>query len=321
LHAKVAAPALAGLNITGGTPGAEVALDGKKVGELDSSGNLNLPNVVALGKHSVGLSKPGLEPREFEIAVSPSAPGKPLVDAQLSRPLLSSPTGTLAFEASVKGVAIKYRRAGDAQFHEANLSEKVRLQPGQYEILADAPGYQRFSTTVNLAKEDVTVSLNMTSIPDYEFEDPTQISHEGAWVKSKAPGRFVNLKPGRHSENLVFARPGKTLFWDKKVEWYVDNPAHSARVQYSLEGQSGKLTRRLMAGQETSNQKEAKVDAQAAGQKDSLSLHIRVQDRQIRITNDKGVVLDEFTAPAQDFSGGRIGIRSDSLFLVRSNNQ
>src|SRR5262249_40654756 len=186
-----------------------------------------------------------------------------------------------------KGVAIKYRRTGDAQFHEANLSERVRLQPGQYEIVAEAPGYQRFSTTVNLTKEDVTVPLNMTSIPDYEFEDPTQISHEGAWLKSKAPGRYVNLKPGRFSENLVFARPGKTLFWDKKVEWFVDNPAHSARVQYSLEGQSGKLTRRLMTAQDISYQKDAKVDAQAVGQKDSLSLHIRVEGSKIRITNDK----------------------------------
>jgi hypothetical protein len=321
LHTKSAAPLLAGLNVTGGTPGAEVALDGKKIGELDASGNLNLPNVVALGKHTVALAKTGLEPREFEVAVSPSAPGKPLVDAQLLKPLLSSANGTLAFEASVKGVAIKYRRTGDAQFHEANLSERVRLQPGQYEIVAEAPGYQRFSTTVNLTKEDVTVPLNMTSIPDYEFEDPTQISHEGAWLKSKAPGRYVNLKPGRFSENLVFARPGKTLFWDKKVEWFVDNPAHNARVQYSLEGQSGKLTRRLMTAQDISYQKDAKVDAQAVGQKDSLSLHIRVEGSKIRITNDKGVVLDDFTAPAQDFSGGRIGVRSDSLFLVRSNNQ
>jgi hypothetical protein len=42
---------------------------------------------------------------------------------------------------------------------------------------------------------------------------------------------------------------------------------------------------------------------------------------QVRITNDKGAVLDEFTAPAQDFSKGRIAIKSDSLFLVRSDNQ
>ena len=320
LRAKVAAPTMAGLTIVGGTPGAEVALDGDKVGELDASGNLNLPNVVAVGKHSVALTKPGFEVRNVEIAVSPSAAGKPLTDAQISKPVLSSSLGTLAFGTSVKGVTLKYGRAGDAQFRDASPSDKLQLQPGQYEIVAEAPGYQRFSTIVNMGKEDVTVPLNLTSLPDYEFEDPKQIAHEGGWIKSKTQGKFVNLRPGRLNQNLVFSRPGKTLFWDKKVEWVIENPAHNARVQYSLEGQSGKLIRRLVVGQDASNQKEAKVDAQSAGQKDSLSLHIRVDAGQVRILNDKATVLDEFTAPAQDFSNGRIGIRSDGLFLVRSDN-
>jgi hypothetical protein len=172
---------------------------------------------------------------------------------------------------------------------------------------------------VNLGKEEVTVPVNLTTVPDYEFEDAHQVSHEGAWLKSKVQGKFINLKPGMLRENLVFSRPGKTLFWDKKVEWMIEDPVHHSRVQYALEG--GKLTRRLVVGQDASYQKEAKVDAQSAGQKDSLSLHVRVEVGQVRITNDKGAVLDEFTAPGQDFSNGRIAIRSDSLFLVRANNQ
>jgi hypothetical protein len=321
LRERVTPPVMAGLNITGGTPGAEVMLDGQKIGELDSSGNLNVPNAAALGKHTVRMTKAGFEAREVEVTISPSAPGKPLADAQISKPLLSSSTVALAFESNIKGASVKYRRAGDAQFQDATLSEKVRLAPGQYEIVAEAAGYQKFTTTVNLAKDDVTVPLNFTSIPDYEFEDPKQISHEGPWLKSKAQGKFINLRPGLLSENLIFARPGKTLFWDKKVEWIVENSAHNARVQYSLEGQSGKLIRRLMVGQDASNQKEAKVDAQAAGQKDSFSLHIKVDAGQVRITNDKGVVLDDFNAQGQDFSNGRIAVRSDSLFLVRRNNE
>ena len=321
LRAKAtAAPVLAGLNVTGGTPGAEVSLDGKKIGELDSAGSLSFPNLVAVGKHTVGMAKLGYEAREFELTISPSAPGKPLADAQISKAALSSSMATLAFEASVKGTTVRYRRAGETQFKEASPSEKLQLQPGPYEIVAEAPGYQKFNTTVNLAKEDATVSLNLTSIPDYEFEDPKQIAHEGAWLKSKAAGKVINLRPGHLSENLVFARPGKTLFWDKKVEWAIENSAHTARVQYSLEGQSGKLTRKLMVGQDTSNQKESKVDAQAGGQKDSLSVHIRVNAGQVRIVNDKGALLDDFTAPGQDFSNGRISVRSDSLFLLRSNN-
>ena len=320
LQPKVAVPTMAGLSVTGGTPGAEVAMDGNKVGELDPSGNLNLPNVVAVGKHTVSFSKPGLESREFEIAVSPSAPGKSLVDAQISKPVLSSSMGTLAFEAKVKGVTVKFRHAGDPQFRDANVSDKFPVQPGEYDVVADAPGYQRFTTNVNVGKENVTVALNLTSVPDYEFEDPKQIAHEGPWIKSTTQGKFINLRSGRLNQNLVFTRPHKTLFWDKKVEWVVENSAHTARVQYSLEGQSGKLVRKVVVGQDGSNQKEVKVDAQSPGQKDSLSVHIRVEAGQIRILNDKGVVLDDFTAAGQDFTSGRIAVRTDSLFLVRSDN-
>ena len=322
LLAKVtAAPLAAGLSIAGGTPGADVAVDGKKVGELDAAGDLSLPNAVAVGKHTVGLTKPGYEPREFEITIIASAPGKPLADAQISKAALASSTATLAFDVTTKGATVKYRRVGDAQFRDVNPSEKVQLPPGPYEIVAEANGYQRFTTTVNLGKEAVTVPVNLAAVPDYEFEDSTQVAHEAAWLKTKVPGKFINLKPGLLRENLIFARPGKTLFWDKKVEWMIEDPAHHARVQYSLEGGSGKLTRRLVVGQDTSNQKEAKVDAQSVGQKDSLSLHVRVEAGQVRITNDKGAVLDEFTAPGQNFSTGRIAIKSDSLFLVRTDSQ
>ena len=320
LHTKVVAPVMAGLNITGGTPGAEVALDGTWIGALDPSGNFNIANIVTLGKHAVGISKAGFEAREFEVTVSPSAPGKPLADIQIPKAMLSSSMATLAFETTAKGVVVKYRRVGDTQFKDANALEKIQLPPGQYDIVAEAAGYQRFTTTVNLGKEEVSVPLNLTAIQDYEFEDPAQITHDGAWLKSKVPGRFVNLKAGMRRENLVFSRPGKTLFWDKKVEWMVEDPAHHSKVQYSLEGQSGKFTRKLFVGQDSSNQREAKVEAHSTGQKDSFSLHISVEGGQVRITNDKGTVLDDFSAPGQDFSNSRIAVRSDSLFLVRSDN-
>jgi len=320
LHPRTVALAMAGLSISGGTPGAAVMLDGKNIGELDSSGNLSLPKAVAQGKHTVAMTKPGFEGREFEVTISPSAPGKPLADAQIAKAALSSSMATLTFETSARGVTVKYRRAGETQFKDVNASDKTQLPPGQYEVVAESAGYQRFTTTVNLGKEDVNVPLNLTAVPDFEFEDSSQVAHEGAWLKSRTPGKFINLKPGLLRENLVFSRPGKTLFWDKKVEWMVEDPAHHSKVQYSLEGQSGKLIRKMFVGQESSNQREAKVEAQSAGQKDSLSLHIRVEGAIVRITNDKGTVLDEFSAPGQDFSNGRIAVRSDSLFLVRSDN-
>ena len=311
---------LAGLNISGGTPGAEVTLDGNRVGELDPSGTLSVSSIAGLGKHTVHMSKPGYEARDFEVTISPGGAGKPPADAQVARAALSPSNGTLAFEGAVKGTTIRYRRAGEAQFTDASASDKIALQPGEYEIAAEAPGYQKFTTTVSLTKEDVIVSLHLTRAADYEFEDPKQIAHEGQWIKSKTPGKFINLSPGRLSANLVFERPKKAkvpIFGEKKVEWSVENSAHSARVQYSLEGQSEKLTRRLVVGQDASNQREAKVDTLVGSQKDSISLHIRVEGGHVRVFNDKETVLDDFTAPGQDFSNGQISIRTDSHFLVR----
>ena len=103
LHAKIVAagPLMAGLSVAGGTPGADVALDGKQLGELDPAGNLSLPNVVALGKHTVSLTKSGYEGR-VRNHDHPSAPGKPLADAQISKPVLSSSTAGLAFDVTCR---------------------------------------------------------------------------------------------------------------------------------------------------------------------------------------------------------------------------
>ena len=67
--------------------------------------------------------------------------------------------------------------------------------------------------------------------------------------------KFVYLKPGFRNQNLVFAKPGKNLFRDKKVEWVIEAPGDHARVQYALEGQ--RLTRKFVIGEEASDEKEA----------------------------------------------------------------
>jgi serine/threonine-protein kinase len=314
-------PLMAALVVTGGTPGAAVAIDSTRVGSLDSAGNFQLPNALAVGRHSVSFLKPDYETRVYETTVNPSSAGKPLAEIQISKPLLSPFFGTLAFEVTARDVTVKYRRVGESQFREVNSLQKIQLPPGQYEIECEPPGYKRSSAAVNLGRESVTVPLKLVPIPDYEFENPDQIAHEGEWLRAKVPGKFINLRAGRLHQILVFARPGKTLFWNKKVEWQIEDPVHHARVLYALESQSGKLTRKLVVGQEPSEQYEAKVDAQSAGQPGSLSLHVSVEGGRVRISNDKGARLDEFTAREQDFSKGRIAIRTDSLFLVRSDNQ
>lgn len=311
--------AAAALVITGGTAGAVVTIDGTKAGELDPNGNFHSASSLAVGRHSVTFSKSGYEPltRDFEIATA--QPGKPPADYVMPKPLLSTSAAQLTLTAPVpaKDLKVTYHRVGDSQLIEASPGKRIQLPPGEYEIAWEASGYKSSRETVKLQpKQDIQYALKLDPVQDYEFADPNQITHEGEWLKAKSSGTFVNLRPGLLHVVVVFARPGKKIFWDKKVEWMVEDPSRHAHVQYTLES-NGKLTRKLVIGTETSNSTEAKVDAQAAGQQSSLSVHIRLDAGRVRIANDKGAALDEFTPPGADFSSGSISIKTDSNFVVR----
>jgi hypothetical protein len=319
LVAIAAEPLKAGLEITGGTPGANVAVDGTRVGALDAAGNLKVENVLTVGKHTVVLSKSGYEALSEPVFVSAPAAGSAPTDAKITKRVLSASAVAVTFESNAKDVAIKYRRAGETQFQATTAGERLELTPGQYDVSAEASGYKPYSTTTAVGKETSVIPLNLVPSPGYEFQDLSQVEQSGDWFKAKSSGRPVYLKSGLLNVTLVFFRAGKG--WaglkDKKVEWLIEDPTQHTRIQYTLENQSGKLTRKLFSGDDISNEIDKKVDAVTVNQQTSLSVHIRTEAGHVRITNDRGQTLDEFNAPAQDFSKGKIGIRSDSLFLVR----
>jgi len=309
LKAKVKPVTMAALLIVGGTPGTEVDIDGKRAGELDGNGNLQLPGMLAAGKHAIALAKPYYESRTVEI--SAKLPEVRLSDAKLT------PWPTVAFQTTAPNVTVKFQRVGDAQVHQAPTSAKLRLPSGQYDLLVEAPGFQKYSTQLKLVPgDDLRIPLKLIPLPDYEFQDAAQVIHDGPWVRLRDPHRFVSLKPGLLHENLVFSRPGKNLFGNKKVEWVIEPPEGGARIQYALEGQ--KMLRKLVVGERTSDQVEVRVDAVAATEATSLSVHIQVDGPRVRVSNDKGVVLDDYTASQHNFLGSRISIRTESQFVVRS---
>jgi len=309
LKARAKALVMASLVIVSGTPEAEVNLDGTPIGKLDANGNLELPNALAEGQHSIVIAKANFESREFSISAKP--PEFRLVDAKLT------PWPKLAFQTSTPNVTVKYQRSGDSQAHQASASEKLVLQPGEYDITAEAPGYQRYITKLNFPPGyDGSIPLKLDPLADYQFQDPTQVIHQGPeWLKSKDPHTFVHLKPGLLHETLIFTKPGKIVFWNKKVEWEIETSDSSAHVDYVLDGQ--KMVRKLVIGEEASDTKEAKVDVAAAAQPTSMSVHIQVDGSHVIIANDKGVVLDDYIAASHNFSGGRISIKTESQFVVR----
>jgi tetratricopeptide (TPR) repeat protein len=309
LKPRAKAEVMASLAIERGTPEAVVSVDGNQVGKLDANGNLELPNALAEGQHSIVIAKANFESREFPISVK--TPGFRLVDSKLSA------WPNVAFQTTTPNVTVKYQRSGDSQVHQATASEKLVLQPGQYEFTAEASGYQKYTTKLNLVSGyEGSIPLKLDPVPDYQFQDSTQVTHDGPeWIKSKDPHAFVHLKPGLLHETLIFAKPGKNLFWNKKVEWEIEASDNSAHIDYVLDGQ--KMVRKLVIGEEASDIKETKVDVAAATQSTSLSVHIQVDRSHVLISNDKGVVLDDYSAGRHNFSGGRIGIKTESHFVVR----
>jgi hypothetical protein len=315
--APVKSAVMASLVIVGGTPDAVVTVDSTSVGRLDRNGNLGLDNTLAEGQHTILLTKLNFEKREILVTVSAKQ-----TEVRLTVPKLL-PWPRLAFQTSTPNVEVTYKKVGDSQERQATVSDKLTLQPGSYEIKAEAPGFKFSGSQEPLklnAGDDKIFPLQFEPIADYEFQDATQVVHDGPWTKSKDAHRIVYLKPGLLHENLIFAKPKKTLkmpFWNKKIEWRVESLDDSARVEYILDGQ--KIMRKLVVGEATSDQKELKADFAVVTQETSLSVHIEVDGSHVLVTNDKRAVLDDYTAPEHNFSGGRIGIRTESQFVVRKN--
>jgi hypothetical protein len=310
--AQTKAGVMASLVIAGGTPDAQVDIDGTRVGKLDANGDLELPNALTEGQHKIGLTKQGYDSREIPVAAK--LPEFRLTDAKLAA------WAKVAFQTTVTNVTVRYQRSGDSQVRQAAASDKLTLSPGQYDFTAEAPGFQKYDTgKVNLPSGfDGSIPLKLNPALDYQYQDVSQIVHDGPeWIKAKDPHAFVHLKPGLLHETLIFAKPGKNLFWNKKVEWRIEAADNSARVEYVLDGQ--KLQRRLVVGDSGSDLKETpKVDVAASNQATALSVYIQVEGSHVQISNAKGVVLDDYAVPQKvNLSDAKISIKTDSQFVVR----
>jgi len=313
---KQSQPTMVTLAITGGTPGADVELDAvSSLGKLDQNGSLKVPNRLTAGNHTLVFSKPGFESQTASLSVKP--PSEAIVQA----PKLSPIMALLAFETDTKNVTVKYRKEGDDDFKEVSAPTKINVVPGSYEILATAEGFHELRFKQAVGREGAVVPLKFAPQSVFAFiEDPTLVIADKDWLKSKNSGKFVPLKSDLLRVNLIFANPGKNFLWDKKVEWVIEVLQPSVQVRYTLEGH--KLTRRSAREGTTSDPQDFKgIDAQSATEKGVISVHVRVDGSKIRVSNDKGISLDEFDMSGQDFSRGRIAIRTASDFVVRSDNQ
>jgi serine/threonine protein kinase len=315
---RVIEAASSALSIVGSTPGALIEVDGKPLGEVDSTGGRQFPNFLAQGPHKLVLRNACAE-GSYIFSVKPPATVK-VPEIKLSS------CGTLSFQGAIKNAKIQGRHVGDSAWLDFDPTLKTPVQTGEWEIRADAPGARPFNQKLNVeAGQTFPLTVNLTPLSSCLLQDPTLVAPDKEWYRLKNSSNFVYFKTGCVDVNLIFDRPkqgpGIThMFSKKRVQWVIDLTGRNGRVQYELEDlkDGQKITRRATVGDEPPEPKDLKVNAVSSKQSSSVSVRIRIEGTQVKITNDKGEILDTYDFK-QTLSNARLGIKTDSYFLWSNN--
>jgi hypothetical protein len=301
------------LQIVNNLPGAVVEIDNVRVGEVDGSGRAQFSNVLIQGLHTITLRSPCGEKKTQDFLASPPV----LVQV----PSLNlAVCGTISFQHVPTNAKVQIKGHDDSKWVDVDPAGKIQLRPGEYEVKADAPGSQTYTTAVRIEpNKEWQVPLSFTVQQRCQLQDALQVesSPEG-WLKQKNPGSPVYLKAGCSNVNLIFTKP-RTVIWGKfgkkRPQWTINLPDAKSFVQYELDDQ--KISRVMVVAGEISDKYDKKVKAESSSQNTSLSVRVRIEGKHVEVTNEKGEVLDDY-AVKDDLSNAKLGIKTDAQFLFRS---
>jgi len=300
------------LMIANNPAGTVVEVDNVKVGEIDGSGKGQFLNVLAPGLHTITLRSLCGDKQSQDFMASPPAP------LQLTA-LKVTACGTISFQHAPTNAKVQIKRHDDSKWIEVDPSAKTQVRPGDYDVKADAPGAQTYATSIKIEpNREWQVPLVFVVQQTCQLQDAGQVVSEPGWYKLKNPADFVYLKAGCSNVNLIFTKPHPGILGKlgkKRPQWTIDLPFGRGRVQYELDDQ--KIYRLVAAGDENSDKYDKKVNAEASGQNTSLSVKVRIEGNRVKVTNDRGEVLDDYVAK-DSLANAKLGIKTDAHFVFRS---
>jgi len=216
-------PTTSTLVIKGSQAGAEVFVDGRKVGTTATDGTL-LNNDVAPGHHTVSVRKSGF--RSINSDQNFTAGSTNTVEAAMQ-----SAAGNLKIDVAPPGLAahLTIRGEGDDTAKTIAEGQPLPLSEGQYTIMASAPGYQDASQTVHVTAGQ-TLNAGLTLKPLVaKTEKPKGVAladweKTGGWEKD---GAYLTRRGGGMSFAPSAAEAGHYAFnvrmiKGKRLEWVVN---------------------------------------------------------------------------------------------------
>ncbi len=301
-------PVLATLVVEDGTPGATVFIDDVPIDQpVDDQGNLTYPS-VALGTHSITLSKPGYGPQTVS-GKAFFANGKVFV----SHVKLSPQVGHVRFLVKPANATVRYRRHGE-EFQIADISKILDLPTGAYQFTAEAEKLEPQTQELEI-KPAVTTPFIVTLQPrapvveeTRTFVDPQLVVKNGDWYNGRDKD-FVPLLTHHAKNTLVFLK-GKA----KRMTWriFLDD---ANNITYTLDNK-GLSSVKVVDGLKVPNPK-TPLDMSGTGTaSNSYVVRVHLFSDGVKIAKHDDTVVDKTPDDKHDWRRATIYVKGDTTFTV-----
>ncbi len=302
----VAQPQLATLSLRGATPGAEVRIDGERVGEVSPDGSFSYEAVRA-GERVIQVGKAGYRnrtvERQFEIGQETSIDGS-----------LVPSTGDLTVSVSPPDVAahlvVRNSQGAIVQLENRRASA---LPEGGYRIEASANGFRSITSEVRvIGGENVVAEIRFVSLAAPKPIGPQDLTKafaaDPAWSRRGDQlirrGGGVVLVPAMGVGKYRFA---VNLLRGRRLQWVVDYVDSENYGWFQL-GRNNFIRSIVSQGQRSRPYQEPHGLAEFR----AVTIEVDVKDEEIVhrfLRNGEWVELDRWKFTGANFAKGRFGFR------------
>jgi hypothetical protein len=296
-------PETASLTIRNAPPGAEVLIDGNRMGTIPAGSNSGAFTLAA-GNHTVALRHESYTPKEWQRQFKPG-------EAVELDGTLASLNGTLQISVEPAGVNPMLTLRRDRETQERSITAgNLTLPEGTYTVTARAAGYQEFAATVRVVANSASaakITLSRQRLVDGRPISLLSALAQSGWEQegkllTRRGGEFVLLpqepQPGIYQFS-IFLQSGRRL------EWVVNFKDEGNYILFQFE--RNQLNRIEVVNGEKSKPVRVRHDAKLD---EFLTLRVEVSHDTILhrlYYNQQWTVLDTWQAPGADFSQGKFG--------------
>ena len=310
-------PATATLSIRGALPGANVSIDGRKVGQIETNGRLTLSGIEP-GRRVITIQKASYQPLRLERDFAPSA----TIEVAGT---METALGTLRVEVTPENVPARLSLRKEGEQTERALDDTVlQLESGTYSVKASAPGYYDFTATVRVQAGEVKIArLTLRRAgPGRSRAEPTaglaEVEKAGGWLREgkvllRAGGGVLLVPVPPVAGTYEFSAMPRR---GRRIEWVVDYVDKDNYILLQL-GRDFFQRTHVEAGKKS---KPAKIP-HALGWNEYVSVQIEVTAHRLihRLRQDgPWTEIDRRAEAGNDFTNGHMGFnipRRDRIAL------